>query len=52
MTDERKPNGDTPSPKSQKDGSNSDATEKPGLIIEMVLPNQRPEVKRDPSKPD
>ncbi len=50
MTNERKTNGDTPSPEIRKDGSNGDGTEKPGLVIDVVLPNEKPDVERDPNK--
>lgn len=50
MTNEHKTNGDTPAPEIKKQGSNGDRTEKPGLVIDVVLPNDKPEVERDPKK--
>ena len=49
MTNEQKTNGDTPSPEIKKDGPKG-GTEKPGLIIDVVLPNEKPEIERDPKK--
>ena len=50
MSNERKTNGDTPPPEITKDGSNGDSTEQPGLIIDVVLPDEKPDVERDPKK--
>ena len=49
MTNERKTNGDTPSPEIKKDGPGG-GTEQPGLIIDVVLPDEKPDVERDPKK--
>ena len=40
MTNERKTDSDTQSAEIKKDGSNGDGTEKPGLIIDVVLPKK------------
>ena len=43
-------NKDTPSPEIKKDRANGDDAKKPGLIIDVVLPNEKPEIERDPKK--
>ena len=43
MTNERKTDSDTQSPEIKKDGSNGDGTEKPGLVIDVVLPKKEVE---------
>jgi hypothetical protein len=43
IENERKTNGDSPSPEIKKDGSNGDSTEKPGLVIDVVLPKKEAE---------
>jgi hypothetical protein len=50
MTNERKTNGDTPSPEIRKNGSNATAQRSRGLVIDVVLPKDKPEVERDPNK--
>jgi len=40
MTNERKTDSDTQSTEIKKDGSNGEGTEKPGLIIDVVLPKK------------
>ena len=50
MANERKTNGDTPAPEIKKDASDGDGTEQPGLIIDVVLPDEKPDVERGPKK--
>ena len=47
---ERKTNGDPPSPETNKDGSNGDGTEKPGLVIDVVLPKKEADGEPDLGK--
>ena len=50
MSTDRKTNGDTPPPEIDTDQSNGDGAEEPALIIEVVLPKEKPDVERDPKK--
>ena len=47
---ERNKDADTPTPEIKQDRSNGDGIEKPGLIIDVVLPTDKPEIDRDPKK--
>lgn len=47
---ERKTDSDTPSPEIKKDGSNGDGTEKPGLVIDVVLPKKEADGEPDLGK--
>ena len=41
---------DGKSPELKKDTSDGDGTRKPGLIIDVVLPDDQKEIERDPKK--
>jgi hypothetical protein len=50
MTTPETEDPDRQSPDVNKNRSDGNGTPKPGLVIEVVLPDKKPEVERDPDK--
>ncbi len=50
MTTAQPKDGDGQSPQVKEDQREEDGERKPGLIIDVVLPDDKPEVERDPKK--
>jgi hypothetical protein len=50
MTTSDPKDGDRQPPDAKKDSPNGNGEPKPGLVIEVVLPDKKPEAERDPDK--